>query len=861
MATKDQLIASAQKNLEKGQIKKAIKDYQELLRLEPKVDQHKQKLADLLCRVDLKEEALSLYDSLAKGYADRGFFAKGVAVYKQMQRIDPARPEVYLRLAELNRSLGLNGNAMSEYRSLLDLCEKRNMAADAAGVLLKMVELEPENINLQLRILQNFLKEKLYVKATETILKACEVCAKSGDSAKSQKILQSILTHLPDNNELPIELASKLSAAGLFVDAIYVFHALLQRSPQDLAILNELATLYGKVDDAENEILLLDQLLAVQATGAIVERLVRRSLVTGDYGRVQRELEEYEALLDDENHTLLIALYQELERHLPGNQQVRCALVRFGGGEPHTPAVEPPPPAGNLSLTEKVEVLSFGAEEFDLHDLLSPLPRGREEALLSPPEGGAEEKIDDLSIELPLDEALFDKIDTFAEDLADVAMDIPDVEVSVEDLDTFAEPTLAQDSSPDDIALPVINIDFDFSEFDDVAVETDGENEAGAGVLLEADLPVGEDVDLFETTPDIALEQDSGVPGHDLSSDEEEPPLVAAIEDDTTLPLYESDYAFTVTTEAEAEAELEADAEPEVEAELEVEAEIEEAEPEEAEPEEIDRAVIEELEVELLDEVATPEEDDEEILELEPLEEEDDLDAELAALEALLDAELEEPASEQGFDLDVAVDEVANAALPVDGDFFDLAAEILDEGAMQATEGLANVGEIDRFRFDSVFAEFKKGVDAQIDHEDTEAHYDLGIAYKEMGLMDDAIEEFKKSMRSLKRLADSLILIGICYAEKGAFADAEAVFSTAIARPEVQEADKIGTQYELGLVYEVWGRPADALRTFEAVAASDSSFRNVGEKIEALRLQVSAGSSDKDTPGSVSPGKDRISFV
>jgi hypothetical protein len=79
----------------------------------------------------------------------------------------------------------------------------------------------------------------------------------------------------------------------------------------------------------------------------------------------------------------------------------------------------------------------------------------------------------------------------------------------------------------------------------------------------------------------------------------------------------------------------------------------------------------------------------------------------------------------------------------------------------------------------------------------------------------------------------------------------------------VQEADKVGTQYELGLVYEVWGRPADALRTFDAVAASDPAFRNVGEKIEALRLLISAGAgtSAGDTPGAASPGKDRISFV
>ena len=826
MATKDQLIASAQKNLEKGQIKKAIKDYQELLKLEPKVDQHKQKLADLLCRIDLKEEALTLYDSLAKGYAERGFFAKAVAVYKQIQRIDPANIEAYLRLAELNRNLGLIGNALSEYRSLLELYEKRNMVADAAGVLQKMVELEPENINLQLRVLQYLLKEKLYDKATETLLKACEVCGKSAGTGKSQKILQAILTHLPDNNEFLTDLASKLSAGGLFADAIYVFHFLLARSPQDPLILNELATLYGKIDDAENEILLLEQLLAVQPTDAIAERLVRLCLATGDYGRVQRELEEHEALLYDENHSLLIDLYQELEKHLPGDKRVRSAIARFCGGPLPTIADDEvlSPSPNDSSPGETTEEFSFGDEEFGFGDLLSVRPRINETVPLS-------------SVELLLEE------ETAAAESADVSIELPDEGISFEDIDTFEqaeEPTLAEDISHDDVAPSLINIDFDFSEFDDVDVETDVKIEADESSALEVEIAVADNGDQNETSAAPDLSSSTSVLNFDLSSPEEPSAAEFSLQDETTLPHSDIDYDFLEITEAEIEAEIEADVE------------------------ELDSPAIEELEIELLDDVVAEPEDDDEILELEPLEEEeDDLGAELAALEDLLDAEMEDASSEEHAVFKVAVDEFKSNAPAVDDDFFDLAAEILDDGALQATEGLANVGEIDRFRFDSVFSEFKKGVDAQIDHDDTEAHYDLGIAYKEMGLMDDAIEEFKKSMRSLKRLADSLILIGICYAEKGAFADAEAVFSTAIARPEVKEADKIGTQYELGLVYEVWGRPADALRTFEAVAHNDPAFRNVGEKIEALRLLVAAGEGDAvvATPGSASPGKDRVSFV
>ena len=745
MATKDQLIASAQKNLEKGQINKAIKDYQELLKLEPKVDQHKQKLADLLCRANLKEDALVLYDSLAKGYTERGFFAKGVAVYKQMQRIDPADPNVYLRLAELNCNLGLIGNAMSEYRSLLEYYEKRNMAANAADILQKMVGLEPENINLQLRVLQNFLKDKHYVKATETILKACEVCAKSGDSAKSQKILHAIISHLPDNHEFHIELASKLSAAGLFSAAIYVFDSLLQSAPQDPLLLQELARLYGKIDDSEHELLLLNQLLAVQPTVAAAERLVRLSLAKDDYDRAQQALKEQEALFDAENPALLMELCRELEMKLSGDKGVSNAITRSSGGE--LPGVNADgassPLPGEAIPGEPGEEFSFGKDEFEIDDLLALPPYSSEAAPLAEEESLLEEEA----------------VET---EFLDVSIELPDEGMSFEDIDTFVqgeERILTEEVSQDVVAPSLINIDFDFSEFDDVEVE----------------------------------------------------PAVEA-EDETTFL-------------------------PEVDADLE---EIVEGE------EELDNAVIEDLEIEILEEAVPEPEDDDEILELEALEEEEtDLDAELAALEDLLTGVMEEPAP-------VAVDQAASPALPVADDFFDLAAEIVDDWDRQEPAGLT-----------SVFPDSPEGVDAGIDHEDTEAHYDLGIAYKEMGLMDDAIVEFKKSMRSPKRLADSLILIGICYAEKGSFADAEAVFSTAIARPDVQAADKISTQYELGLVYEVWGRPADALCSFAAVADHDPFFRNVGEKIDALRtlLAVDSDKNAGDTPESVSPGKDRISFV
>src|SRR5690606_14891558 len=79
----------------------------------------------------------------------------------------------------------------------------------------------------------------------------------------------------------------------------------------------------------------------------------------------------------------------------------------------------------------------------------------------------------------------------------------------------------------------------------------------------------------------------------------------------------------------------------------------------------------------------------------------------------------------------------APSALPEDDESFALAEKL----AAELSDGPAEAGN-DALDLDQVFAQFKRGVEAQIDDSDSETHYDLGIAYKEMGLVDDAIHEF-----------------------------------------------------------------------------------------------------------------------
>ena len=66
-----------------------------------------------------------------------------------------------------------------------------------------------------------------------------------------------------------------------------------------------------------------------------------------------------------------------------------------------------------------------------------------------------------------------------------------------------------------------------------------------------------------------------------------------------------------------------------------------------------------------------------------------------------------------------------------------------------------------------IFKEFKKGVDEKIGHEDYDTRYNLGIAYKEMGLLEEAIHEFLISAKHPLKFFDSAGLLGICFREKG----------------------------------------------------------------------------------------------
>jgi tetratricopeptide (TPR) repeat protein len=169
-----------------------------------------------------------------------------------------------------------------------------------------------------------------------------------------------------------------------------------------------------------------------------------------------------------------------------------------------------------------------------------------------------------------------------------------------------------------------------------------------------------------------------------------------------------------------------------------------------------------------------------------------------------------------------------------DGDF-DLAAELSGIGGDEPVRTLAGTEEEG---FEQVFNAFKSGVERELGDGDHEARYDLGIAYKEMGLLDDAIGEFRIAMQVEARRLSCLHMLGLCALELGRTADAAAHLEQALSLPDLPDDQRVPLRYDLARAYSVQGDVERARAGFEAVRAADPSFGDVERELALLATRA-----------------------
>jgi len=143
-------------------------------------------------------------------------------------------------------------------------------------------------------------------------------------------------------------------------------------------------------------------------------------------------------------------------------------------------------------------------------------------------------------------------------------------------------------------------------------------------------------------------------------------------------------------------------------------------------------------------------------------------------------------------------------------------------------------GDEDR-DFADMLAHFRQKVAENIEAEDSASHYDLGLAFKEMGLIDEAIAEFQVALRGGANPLATLEVLGQCFVEKGQYPVASRVLERALRLPGVADAELVGVLYLLGRSHEALGSSAQAVELYERVLSVDIRFRDAAARADALR--------------------------
>jgi tetratricopeptide (TPR) repeat protein len=142
-----------------------------------------------------------------------------------------------------------------------------------------------------------------------------------------------------------------------------------------------------------------------------------------------------------------------------------------------------------------------------------------------------------------------------------------------------------------------------------------------------------------------------------------------------------------------------------------------------------------------------------------------------------------------------------------------------------------------------MFGELKQDLEADVasTDEDPETHYNLGIAFREMGLLDEAIGELQKACQSFDhgrpfpQIMQAYTWLAQCFLEKGVPEAAVRWYDKALKVPGIDGETRVALHYELAAAYETAGDKPSALHHFMDVYGANIDYRDVAERIKALK--------------------------
>ncbi|MFA4919124.1 MAG: tetratricopeptide repeat protein [Thermodesulfovibrionales bacterium] len=755
MSDKSAIIKEAQKYLARGQIERAIGEWEKLVKEYPDGNAYNT-VGDLYLKKGDRTDAVESFHKAASYFKQEGFALKALALYKKILNLIPNDATALYSLGELNEGKGLTTDAIKFYLAAADTLSKEGKKEKILEIYDRILALSPSNIPLRNKVAEIYARDGLMSEAAKQYLHVAGLYSDKEDMEKAIIFYRKVLDIQPVNKQAIIGTAVLNERIGNLAKAIEQMKEAITLFPEDAEILLRCAELHIMAEKFDEALGYLRQVVEIEPANIRARRLIGDIYIKqGDRGQAWAEylplldemileekyddainlLESFKDIDPLETGKRLVSLYRQI------NEQDRVVGELVSLGDIFS------------SKGMKKEALNCYREAFTLSPDNEPLRT----KVIEYEKDIAKESIT-IEAEKPVDEAIMEADIYIRYGLFDNARDI---------LEAF------KTKEPDNVTLHL--------KLKSLYTETGNKEMAVTECIVLSDL--------YKETGEI--EKKEQIIKDAYAIDPDDPRLAGLIP-----PSYE---------------------EPEVK------------QPEgpfiEDYSEEISEAAFYARQG-LLDEAR-------EILErLQSLfPDNEDISQRLATLGQMPVSEVREDWPPEAAPKEAAMPEEA------------LEVEELTEPALDS-----DVLDI--------FNEFKKGLEKELEEEDYETHYNLGIAYKEMGLIDDAIREFQASRNDPKRFIHSSNMLGICYIEKGLYQLAVDVLITAIDTMEDRGESYWAMKYDLADAYEKNGNMKEALDTYTNVYGWNSKFRAVSERIEQLKTRM-VDTTEKKTKGR----KDRVSYL
>jgi tetratricopeptide (TPR) repeat protein len=818
---REKVNQAAQKYVEKKKFDRAIAEYQRIIQEDPNDARTLLKIGDLQARLEAYPEAIATYDRVGQYYSSQGFALKAIAVYKQIRElIRKHAPDladryghIVPKLAEIYAQLGLTSDALAAYDEVATRLQRGGRDREAIDVFRKMVELDQGNPLPHLRLAEACCRVQSLDEAIDLFWRAAELLINLGRRDDAVKVVERILHFRVDARyariaaELYIERGSREDG----LQALAKLQICFQADPRDLDTLALLARAFGLIGQE-------GKALEVQKEMA---RLAREQGKLDLYKELLQHLRKVAA--DDEAVKALDSVRAPAPSSAPPSSppiSLPDSQIDVIESAP-PPAREAPMPSSPdvvVSVDEPMEVAEevYGGSSFDAraHARKAIVDADSFRKLRLFPKA-----IETLHIALEIDPR---SIEIRAR-LRDILIESGDREGAIAETVNLA--ALFLDRSDVGQAEPLLR-----------EVLTVEPGHAAAAAMLEqvrtgtayAASPA-QDTTNTKTTPGRSAldtyDPNEPLPSYDLEEVGADQALSKEHTSTTTGPrLMLVDEPFSSEANPLPSFAL-------------------------GEAPVLDDADIDDLDAEELSPRTTPEQ---EALE-EALEEADffaarglyeDARAILAdqlsktpnhrlVIERL--REVEESLAASGSSQTIERSTLGRGAAPETVEDIDVAVSLrgLNEDLPPESSGdvTSSMVHVD---VDQVFMKFKAGVRAQVQEADSATHYDLGVAYKEMGLLAEAIAEFEAAARDPHRECMCYAMIGLIYLEQGDLERSSESYVKALAAQSKTVEQEMSLYYDLGTVYEMKDAKKDALYYFQKIARRDPGYRDTADRIAAL---------------------------